>query len=141
MIDNMHGFDENMNKKSVAETITNENGTAIKFSDGTMICRHTISKEEFMIASDLNAAAQGINIYRSNNPKWNFPVSFIDENIQVQANVNNSTIGTRLTFVRLANISRALIEIQLLGLESFTETGDAYKNLKEVYITATGCWK
>lgn len=141
MNDIMHGFDENMNKKSIAETITNENGTAIKFSDGTMICRHTIPKEEFMVISDLNAVAQGINIYRSNNPKWNFPVLFIDENVQVQANVNNSTIGTRLTFVRLANISRALIEIQLLGLESFVETGDAYKNLKEIYITAIGRWK
>ena len=34
---------EKLQKGSIIETITNSNGTAIKFADGTMICRKTVT--------------------------------------------------------------------------------------------------
>lgn len=40
-----------MNEMEVIETIENENGTAIKFSDGTMIC--TVNKIVNNVAIDI----------------------------------------------------------------------------------------
>ena len=129
-------------KNMQIETITNENGTAIKFPDGTMICRTTLSKEKFLNSETLSTNVQGISIYRSSAPVWNFPVSFADANIQISITTDTLFSGSRLAFGRVnGNSTKSSAEIQLLGLEDFTANATGYTNLNKVYVTAIGRWK
>ena len=129
-------------KNMQIETITNENGIAIKYPDGTMICRTTLSKEKFLNSETLSISVQGITIYRSAAPVWNFPVSFIDANIQISITTDTSFSGSRLAFGRVnGNLTKSSVEIQLLGLEDFTANKLGYTNLNKVYIIAIGRWK
>ena len=129
-------------KNMQSETITNENGTAIKFPDGTMICRTTLSKEKFLNSETLSTNVQGISIYRSSAPVWNFPISFADANIQISITTGTLFSGSRLAFRRLnGNLTKSSVEIQLLGLEDFTANATGYTNLNKVYVTAIGRWK
>lgn len=129
-------------KNMQIETITNENGTAIKFPDGTMICRTTLSKEKFLNSETLSTNVQGISIYRSSAPVWSFPVSFADANIQISITTGTLFSGSRLAFGRVnGNLTKSSVEIQLLGLEDFTANATGYTNLNKVYVTAIGRWK
>ena len=49
---------EKLQKGSIIETITNSNGTAIKFADGTMICRKTISFKNVAITQKVGELYQ-----------------------------------------------------------------------------------
>ena len=129
-------------KNMQSETITNENGTAIKFPDGTMICRTTLSKEKFLNSETLSTNVQGISIYRSSAPVWNFPISFAAANIQISITTGTLFSGARLAFGRVnGNLTKSSVEIQLLGLEDFTANATGYTNLNKVYVTAIGRWK
>lgn len=123
-------------------TITNNNGTATKFPDGTMMCRTTVPKEKFKNSSSYSTVAQGINIYRSNVFDWTFPVEFIDTDIQIELSVSNNAGGCRFCFPRVnGGINKRNAQIQLLGFEDFTENALGYTTLNEVYVTAVGRWK
>ena len=136
------GIEEVDNSKVEVETVTNDNGEAIKFSNGTMICRHTVPKENFKSTNSYSATAQGISIYRSNTFDWIFPVAFINTNIQIGLSLSNQAGGTRFCYPRVnGGITKNRAQIQLLGLEDFTETALGYTTLNEVYITAIGRWK
>lgn len=126
----------------ILESGTNDNGSWIKFNDGTMICRITLSKEKFLNSTSLSTTVQGINIYRSNVVNWNFPVSFVNTDIQINITTNTLSNGTRFAFGRVNSIlTKSLVEIQLLGLEDFTENAVGYTNLNKVYVMAIGKWK
>ena len=58
-------------KSNVLETINNENGTALKFNDGTMICYINI----FVSDQAINTPYQSVFI---GSRTWNFPVPFIE---------------------------------------------------------------
>lgn len=60
---------------SIVETVTNDNGTAIKFSDGTMICAGEIFLENVNITNQ-----DGIFYYGQLNPV-NLPCTFISNPI------------------------------------------------------------
>lgn len=126
---------------SMIETITNSNGTAVKFSDGTMICRKKIAKENFLVTEDLYNTAQNIKIYRSNLFIWNFPAKFINYDITINVNISTGINGTRLNIPRIADLYISNVTIQLLSIEQFTENGLAYKDLNNVHVIAIGRWK
>ena len=126
---------------TMIETITNENGTAIKFSDGTMICRAKIAKENFLATEEIYNTAQNIKIYRSNLFIWNFPVQFINQNIATSISSDIGIYGTRLNTSRTSNLTKSSVTIQFLALESFIESGLAYKDLNNVDVIAIGRWK
>ena len=74
------GYEEVENNGGI-ETITNENGTAIKFPDGTMICKHKIigaSHPNQTLRDNSYFYAQGK--YSSDSPEnikdWTFPEEF-----------------------------------------------------------------
>ena len=58
-------------KNMQTETITNENGTAIKFADGTMICTLQTKVTDQAINGAYGNLFQGTRV-------WDFPVAFIE---------------------------------------------------------------
>lgn len=126
---------------SMIETITNENGTAVKFSDGTMICRKKIDKENFLATEEFYNTAQNIKIYRSNLFIWNFPAKFINSDITINVNISTGINNTRFNIPRTADLYSSSVTIQLLSIEQFTENGLAYKDLNNVHVIAIGRWK
>lgn len=55
---------------AIIETVTNANGTAIKFANGTLICTHQQSTSAGIVVFD------GV-IYRTVTNTWTFPVAFV----------------------------------------------------------------
>lgn len=133
-------LEEIENGKNI-ETITNDNGTATKFPDGTMLCRKTVPKEELATTQVNSFEVQGITIHRSGAYNWTFPVPFIDDNVQVFTDVHNSPSNSRLHISRNNGVSRNTTQIQILSLESMIDSGVGYKNLLNVYVSAIGRWK
>lgn len=126
--------------EGIIETITNSNGTAIKFADGTMICYHTLEKGGFLQTSSTYSAAQNIKIYRSQLVDWVYPVEF-SKMPNVWFQIRNNANGTRLQVARPHIMSATHAQVQLLGLEDFTENATGYTNLQDVFVQAIGRWK
>ena len=65
---------KNLNEKvsEIIETITNDNGTAVKYSDGTMICRFILD------LGVLNYTTEYGLSYLETYHIWAYPVSFIN---------------------------------------------------------------
>lgn len=59
-------------KNMETETITNENGTAIKFADGTMICTLNITVTDQAISNAYSNVFTGIR-------DWTYPVPFVEK--------------------------------------------------------------
>ena len=59
------------------ETITNENGTAIKYPDGTMICRKRIMGNSFSCTATKGNYFYDTNSETENIKQWTFPQPFI----------------------------------------------------------------
>ena len=131
---------QKLEQGSIIETITNPNGTAIKYADGTLICYQMLGKEGFLNTSSLYETAQNIKIYRSQLSDWVYPVAFIAvPNIQIQP-LNNAN-GTRFLIARPHIRSATHVQIQLLGIEDFTANAIGYTNLEGVFVQAIGRWK
>lgn len=120
---------------------SNENGSWIKFDDGTLIQRGIKGKDEFISETGASTTTQGINWYRSGIPYINLPINFVDSNYIVSAIVKNGTAGSRLTTHRLHAQSVDNFQIQLIGLESFSENGVGFTNLTNIQWIAIGRWK
>lgn len=126
----------------IIESGSNNNGSWIKFSDGTMICSGKIDKSSFDgNEQSFYTEAQGIKIYRSNDPWINFPLSFKNNNIILDLNVENNGTGCRLQIPRIANIGTNNFHIQILALEDFYNNGLAMQALICVHWQAIGKWK
>lgn len=126
----------------VVESGNNTNGSWVKYSDGTMICRKTFEKTSFLTTTSYSTSVQGINIYRSNPVTWTFPIDFIDTNYQIELTVNTGLNGSRFCLPRInGSTSATSAIIQLLGLEDFTQNATGYTNLNSVYAVAVGRWK
>ena len=112
-------------KSNEIQTIKNENGTAIKFSDGTMICLQ-------------NRAETGVGTYNETNKvrtyRWTFPVAFATEPV-VTGNVNG---GNSQSYTVMLNTAKSYVDIQTkcLGLNGTITTCD-----RTAQCMAAGRWK
>ena len=126
----------------IVESGSNDNGSWIKFSDGTMICNGKIDKSLFDgNEQSFYTEAQGIKIYRSDDPWVNFPLPFSDNNVTLNLSVENTGAGCRLQIPRIANIETNRFHIQLLALEDFYNNGLAIQSISYVHWQAIGRWK
>lgn len=126
----------------IVESGSNDNGSWIKYSDGTMICNGKIDKSLF-VGNDQSyyTEVQGIKIYRSNDPWVNFPLSFADNKVTLSLSVENTGVGCRLQIPRIADIDTNRFHIQLLALEDFYNNGLAIQSILYVHWQAIGKWK
>lgn len=129
------------NGSRVIESGTANNGTYIKFYDGSMICRGTIPRDNFLSTQSYYTTVQNIKIYRSNNPTITFPKPFINVSYQVELTIHNGLAGTRLHLSRIADKQADGFVPQLLALEDFTSEAVGYTNLVGVEYIAIGRWK
>lgn len=128
----------------VIDVVTNSNGVAVKFDDGTLICTHTLPKDDFLIASSAFTTAQGINWYRSNVATWDYPVPFTNVNAKVTITPRMGSGGTRLAIPRYTDTGETNAvsgQIQLIGVEDWIAAGQAYLDLIDVQVTAIGRFK
>ena len=108
----------------IVETITNENGTAIKFSDGTMICRgqKAYSEESF---------TQSGNVFYRQLNGITFPVAFIDiptPSVEmIMGNIGSITVGGGVTSTQIYGFYVLSAVAQARGIT--------------VYWSAIGKWK
>lgn len=137
------GIEQNSNDiANIIESGSNDNGSWIKYSDGTMICNGKTDKSLFD-GNDQSyyTEAQGIKIYRSNDPWVNFPLSFADNKVTLSLSVENTSVGCRLQIPRIADINTNSFHIQLLALEDFYNNGLAIQSILYVHWQAIGRWK
>lgn len=106
------------------ETITNENGTAIKFSDGTMICRGSKNY-------DSATFAQLGGVYYRVLTGITFPVPFIEQPVPT-ASMNMGNVGSITTSGGTT----------ATGIGGFSViSANAQARAITVFWTATGRWK
>lgn len=76
---------------AVTTTVTNANGTATKFSDGTMICRHTLATN--LVANIANGA-----LWMSPSVNYTFPVPFVSvPTLSMAGSANAVTVGWQVS--------------------------------------------
>ena len=120
-------------------------GYFAKFDDGTLMCWHTLPKTDFLSPSSTSNAAQGIDFFRSNVKNWLYPKPFINStSAHVTITPRMGTGGTRLAWSRYSDTGETNAQtgqIQLVGVEDWIAAGQAYVDLIDVQVTATGKWK
>lgn len=132
----------NLNSMQViAETITNTNGTAIKFTNGTMICTYRANKDLYMQTTSSSRTVQGLTIYRSKVFTWTFPEEFVDAT-GVTVNMLPNT-GNTLSIYTCATrgITRSATSTEMYSLNDFLENSAGYNSLVDVSLCAIGRWK
>ena len=111
----------------IIEKVTNENGTAIKFSDGTMICTKLLTAAGI----DVNTASGSLYL-SAEIPLGNYAVTFIDEPC-----VNISKTGGLAAFIyNQRNRSKSSPGTLIIAR---TETAASQSFV--FHITAIGRWK
>lgn len=132
---------ELINRPYVIESGSNDNGYYIKWSNGDLICRRSTTRDSYKNSSSASTTVQNLKIYRSNVFTWTYPIAFNSiptVNIGVATNLS----GSRFCLGRVnGNPSASNVQIQLLGLEDFTENELGYTNLTKVDLVAIGKWK
>lgn len=119
------------NENSIANIIatgTGTNGTYVKLSDGTMICRGTISQN-----TGTGWAAVGSVYGKELEGTWNFPAAFKDSNVTLIATPNGDDSAMWIVGI---NCSAAAITKMKLRYHSAAEN----YGIKFNYI-AIGKWK
>lgn len=110
------------------ETITNDNGTAIKFSDGTMICKYIL---------DLGTLTYGTEYgysYIEKNYKWSFPISFISiDDLVINLTTN---LGGGIGGVTVENS-----ELTVDGCKFYPYSVKQDSLATKIYCIAIGKWK
>lgn len=127
----------------ILESGSNSNGYYIKWSNGDLICRRSVSKESFKNTKSISTTVQNIKIYRSNAYTWNYPIKFATTpNISIAVATGWADGSSRFCLGKITSTPTAsAVEIQLLGLEDFIESGMGYNNLIQVDLIAIGKWK
>lgn len=115
----------NYNFSHIVESGSNENGSWVKFADGTMICRHTITTNE------QNTTAH----YQ--NSTWNYPIAFIEIPTVIATPNNWSTNAVMIKVNPRATLCSVLQQhLNTTGTLAFLDrVGD------EVNLVAIGKWK
>lgn len=134
---------ELINRPYIVESGSNSNGYYIKWSDGNLICRKSVTKGSFKNTNSISTTVQNIKIYRSNAYTWAYPINFATApNISIAVATGWLDGSSRFCLGKITSTPTAgAVEIQLLGLEDFIESGLGYKNLLQVDLIAIGKWK
>ena len=132
---------ELINRPYIVESGSNENGYYIKWSNGDLICRRSTTNYSYKNTNSSSTTVQNLKVYRSNLFTWTYPISFATiPNISVT--VSTGLNGSRFCLGRVnGNPSSSNVQIQLLGLEDFTENELGYTNLIKTDLIAIGKWK
>lgn len=115
------------------ESGSNDNGSWIKFSDGTLICRNT-----FTVQAIINKPAGGNWYYDQPNINKSFPQEFVGEYPQISIETVNSPDGggdwgqIHMKYIDLTKISSVIFKD--------TVSSDNSKTFNLSYI-AIGKWK
>lgn len=117
-------------KKTEIKRIENENGTAIKYNDGTMLQYGIYDTESIGITTQY-----GAGFYDGKTHQINFPVTFTRvDNISVsgmlEGNIGGATIGP------LTQINNSSFKAFIFAIRSYEGT----KNIK-IHWQAIGRWK
>lgn len=132
IIENFNSHLAESAKKHITESGENENGSYVRFDDGTQICRRTITSSE---ATSYSYVEQGIN-FKGWAFTWKFPKPF-------KGGGDYSVFGTALltgTTIRNMSInleSGLFYDRVPLRFETFVQTGSGFHAL----VTAIGRWK
>ena len=113
-------------KNMEKENITNENGTAIKFADGTMIC----TLETTVTDQAINNAYGNVFMGTRN---WNYPVPFIEKPCVFCGIFKWGTSGSWGGVTGIGNISASLA-----GYDFFKREAGTNVNISAIAI---GRWK
>lgn len=120
---------------------SNANGTATKFPDGTMICRTILDKSIWSSTSSNSSIVQGLTIYRTSSYSWTFPEEFYDTNIVVQITPDvNGGDKTQFPIIN-STPTKTKVNIQMVGLKPYYNSGSGYEELHAIHVTAIGRWK
>lgn len=113
-------------KNMQTETITNENGTAVKFADGTMICTLQTKVTDQAIANAYGSLYQSIRV-------WTFPVPFVE---RPAVSCSEAQWGTGCSWgsVRGANATTATLRI----MDAFQRQAGTNVSISAIAI---GRWK
>lgn len=132
---------ELINRPYIVESGSNENGYYIKWSNGDLICRRSTTNDSYKNTNSSSTTVQNLKVYRSNVFTWTYPIAFATiPNISVT--VSTGLNGSRFCLGRVnGNPSSSNVQIQLLGLEDFTENELGYTNLIKTDLIAIGKWK
>lgn len=110
---------------TIVESGSNDNGSYIKYSDGTMMCYHTI------LPNEQNT------IYHYSYSFWTFPMSFID-NPYIYCTPKEW--GTAMISVKtyIKDVYSARLMVHMLTLSSGVQV---YDGTCEINVLAIGKWK
>ncbi|WP_404938379.1 hypothetical protein P7C00_06685 [Pseudomonas sp. JDS08PS003] len=114
-------------EKTSVETITNANGTATKFPDGTMICR-TVRKE----AGPTNIAVNAGLFINSGIP-FQWPVAFVGDLPMVNASSESYSVSFSWAALNIAP--------SLTGIQDVRTVSTANGALAKLCVSAVGRWK
>lgn len=113
------------------ETITNENGTAIKFSNGTMICSMHITVTDQAINSSYGDIFTGIR-------NWIFPVQFVEKPIVSCGMFKWGTSASWSGVSGIGNSSASLVGYDLFSRETGTNVNISAIAIRKMEIKKEG---
>ena len=118
----------------IVEVITNENGTAIKYSNGIMICKHKHTGNTFACTANIAGRYYftDVNNSEGNTFIWKFPASFISTDDLV---VNLSIKSNAYTVSSLGYTSTE--QVTGYGITPYSVTSCTF----EWHFTAIGRWE
>ena len=116
------------------QTVTNDNGTAIKYPDGTMIV--TQQYETSVLSTDWVAWGSGYTVHLKTPP--NFPVAFVGNapivTQSLEAKNSNGVLSTRMESTSYSALSRA-------GACQVFRPATGYDGTLKVSVIAIGRWR
>ena len=117
--------------EGIVETITNTNGTAIKYPDGRMECSHFLD-----LGTELAVTRAYGNIYITDDPYgWTFPAEFIEAPTDVQVTgflpggIGGACLASQAT-------ETGIVAIYMWHASSYT-----FSATSGIYLKAVGKWK
>ena len=113
-------------KSMQTEIITNENGTAIKFADGTMICTLNITVTDQAISNAYSNVFTGIR-------DWTYPVPFVEK---PSVTCGMFKWGTSASWGGVSGIGN--VSASLIGYDFYSRAAGTSVNISAI---AVGRWK
>lgn len=107
--------------KHITESGENENGSYIKFDDGTLIC--------YKIYSGIDSSSPVDSLYQSDSIPWTFPHAFNNVNIAISGSSNaiSGFLGN------LSSLSITSVTFRVISSRTFTS--------RNARVLAIGRWK
>lgn len=129
----------------IIESGSNDNGSYVKFADGTLIQCLKIDKTKYLEPEDNYKEVQGIKIYKSAVASVQFPISFVDTNYKAtmtaKCSYNANVSASRMYNTVAYSKSVSSMTTMITSLEPFKSTDGLYITLDYVDLIAVGSWK